>query len=211
MVKWKIIILMALVSISIVTALDTCPDQIEISSNCTMITPHLNCTSYIYDIINITSTKILVNNANLSLVDGRIYAFNFTYGEGEYIIRLCDESTRQVWVTDEEGKMIIAVIILIPLILGIIFLVGSATLSEEHTPLKIFLFLLSIITFFVSLHWGMLAVVKYSNFAPLQDAIGSTTYWFGLLFGVIVTYFIIYLFYKLVHASAQRKEEKLRY
>lgn len=211
MAKWKILLIMALVMVSIATALDICPDQIEISSNCTIITPHLNCTEYTYDIINTSSNGLIVSNSNLSLVDGGIYAFNFTYGKGEYIIRLCDETTRQVWVTDKEGKMIIAIIILIPLILGIIFLVGSATLGEEHTPLKIFLFLLSIITFFVSLHWGMLSVVRYFNFEPLEDAIGSTVYWFGLSFGVIITYFIIYLFYKLVHASAQKKEERMKY
>jgi len=110
--KWKIIYtIIFLVTIQLVQALDTCPDQIEITSNCTMITPSLNCTDYKYDIINSTDGIVLVDQENLSGFYGHLYQFNFTLGEGEYVVKLCDETVRQVKVSitkEEKARMYIA-------------------------------------------------------------------------------------------------------
>jgi len=111
----------------------------------------------------------------------------------------------------ERNTTLLGFVLLIPLVVGIIFLVGAATLSEDHTPLRIFLFLLSIVTFFISLHWSALVVIKFFSFDSLINAFGSTTWWIGVSLFIIIAYFVIYLFYKLVHASAQKKEEKLNY
>ena len=109
--------------------------------------------------------------------------------------------------------MILAAIILLPMILAIMMLIASATLDgEEHPALKVALFLLSIIPFFASMHFGMLSVVKFYDFPELQNAIGDTTYWVGIMFFILITYFIIYLFYKAVHSAAQKREEQhMRY
>ena len=98
------------------------------------------------------------------------------------------------------------------MILSFILLIGAVTLDpDDHVALKIFLFLLSMIPFFISLHFGALAIGKYYNFTPLEDAMGNITYWLSLMFGVIVTYFLIYLTYKLIHNAAQQKKERLQY
>jgi len=195
-----------------------CEDIIQIGSNCTMHTPQLSCTGgYIYSIINLSDGAYIVKNNTLVQVnpDFQIYKLNFTNitHTGNYIVRLCDGSTRGIIIKEgAEREMIIAIIMLLPMILSIAFLVGAATLdSEEHNALKIFLFLLSIIPFFISMHIGMVSLVKFYDFPELQNIIGSSVYWFGILFGVIVTYFIIYLFYMMVHAAAQKKKEKMRY
>mgnify|MGYP003132969590 CR=1 FL=1 len=110
------------------------------------------------------------------------------------------------------GGTPIAAIILVPMLLAFILLGGSATLKgEEHAALKISLFLLSIIPFSTSLHLGITTLGRYYEFEALQNYSASLTYWFGLVFGVIVSYFLIYLFYKIVHAWGQNKKEKLEY
>lgn len=204
----RIIWLLIIVMLPFVMA-EKCKEVLTPNQNCTMLTPSIVCSNFTYSIIKENGT-IIINGGNLTQLNGSIYFFTFNESKGSYIIQLCDDSTREIVVKGEDN-MIIGIIMLIPLILGIIFLVGSATLSEEHAALKIFLFLLSIITFFVSLHFGMIAIVEFFQVDALQNAIGSVVYWFGITFGVIVTYFIIYLFFKLVHAVAQKKEEKLRY
>ena len=108
----------------------------------------------------------------------------------------------------EESKLIIGILILAPLILGLFLLIGAASMSDEHIALRISLFLFSVITFFVSLHFGVVALIK---FPELENLVGTTTYWMGWVFAVIVTYFIIYAFYKLVHKAAQKKKERLHY
>jgi hypothetical protein len=117
----------------------------------------------------------------------------------------------QAAVDDADTMSPIAVIIALPMVLGIFFIVGAATLSDDHNVLKIFLFLLSIITFFVSMGLGLTTVIKYFDFEEMQDMISSTIYWFGVLFGVIITYFIIYLFYKMIHSIHQKEKEELEY
>jgi hypothetical protein len=112
---------------------------------------------------------------------------------------------------EEDDSMIIGIIILLPIILGIFFLIGAVTLNKSHWHLKIFLYLLSIITFFSSMHFGLLSVVKYFDFPELQNLMGTTTYWVGLVFYVLVSYFIIVFVIYMIHGMAQKRKEKLHY
>lgn len=106
---------------------------------------------------------------------------------------------------------LIAIIILLPLILSIISLIGAATLGEEHNALRIFLFLFSMIPFFGSMHMGLVSLIEFYDFPALQEVMASTTYWVGIIFGVIITYFIIYLFYTLVKTARAKRIERLNY
>lgn len=102
-------------------------------------------------------------------------------------------------------------LILLPAILGILFIIGSALLGEDHNIFKMFLFILSPFPFIASFHFGLLAIIKFYNFGVMEELIGSTVYWLSwLLFGMI-SYWFIYIFIKLVHASAQKKKERLKY
>lgn len=105
----------------------------------------------------------------------------------------------------------IAIIIFLPLVLSLIFLVGSAVLGKDHTALKIFLFILSIPPFFASMHLALLSIIKFYNFPQLQEAVGTITYWSTLLFVAIFTYFLIYFIYKAFQYMGQKKKERLEY
>lgn len=201
---------MVLLLVNIAAGLEMCTDTIEINANCTMITPALECGNYTYQVINMSGD--VVTEDSLSLLSGNIYQFNFTEPEGEYVIEYCDNSTRQVRkIQEDENKMIIAALILIPLFLGIFFLVGAATLSEDHAPVRIFLFLLSIVTFFTSCHMAMAAIVEFYNFTAMQEIIGTTTYWVGWVFFALISYFIIYAIRWVFLYMGQQKAERLEY
>lgn len=193
-------------------ALEMCEDTREINTNCTMITPVVTgCALFNYSVYNMTGDSVL--SGNLTNFTKDVYQFNFTLGEGDYLVKLCDDTTREIRVKQEdENKMIIAVIILLPMLLGLFLLILAASLdNEDHAALKIGLGLLSLITFWVSLHFGMVSVVKFYDFTELQDLIGTTVYWYGLTFFVIVCYFGFYAFMKITHRAAQKKEERLNY
>lgn len=110
-----------------------------------------------------------------------------------------------------DKKDIVAAIILIPLIFSFILLFGAGSMSDEHTVLKISLFLLSIIPFFVSAHFSVLSLIEYYDFPELQTVIGSTVYWIGMVLFVIFIYFLIYILYIAIHQAAQNKKAKLEY
>jgi len=203
---------MMLFTITLVTAepLPLCEDEQVIYSNCTMLTPTLDCTEYNWTAWNLSGG--LAGNGSLRLLNSSVYYFNFTLGEGDYIIELCDHSTREIRVKEDEDRTMFAAIIILPMLLAIIFMIGAASLdAREHSPLKIFLFLLSVPLFWTSLHFATEAMAKFYNFPNLQEAIGDTTYWIAIVFVVILSYFALYLIKNAVHLAAQKKNERLNY
>lgn len=167
--------------------------------------------------ITIYNTTALVDYDNMTQ-DGRKYYYNASIlPEGTYNSIIECNKTDVIYTGGcdfkvyEENKMIIGMIILIPLVLSMVLLASSYFLSEEHNVLKIFLFLLSIIPFFISLHMGAVSLVKFYNFTALEEIIGNTTYWFTVIFGAIVSYFCIYLIYKGFKQAKAKKIERLEY
>jgi hypothetical protein len=114
-------------------------------------------------------------------------------------------------VEPDEGKLLPGLVALIPLFLALIFLIGAATLGEGHNVMRIFFFLLSPVFVIVSLQFATLSLVKFFDFPELQDAIGYFIYWAYIIWGVVVTYFIIYGIYIMIHTAAQKKKERLEY
>lgn len=208
--RWMFLIMLVLV-FPIVEGLEFCKDTPQINTDCIMLTPVISCDVYNYSIFN-TSEGLVENGDLYSFADG-VYYFNFTLGSGEYAIRLCDGGLREVEVIEGSGGMgLIAAIVLLPLFFGIFALVGAVTLNgEDHGALKVFLYLISFITVWVSFHFGLLTVIKYYDFPELQNLMGSTTYWMAIIFFAIVVYFLIYVFIKGVHVAAQNKKERLQY
>lgn len=205
----RIILLILLVCCPVVLS-EMCDREVEITTNCTMLTPTLACAIYNYSIFSLNGS--MMENGSLTNLNSTIYYFNFTLGQGEYIVELCDGSTREVSVkSEDDNKMIVAIIILLPLLMGFLLLYAGNQLSNEHSAIKILMFLFAPISFWVSLHFGMVSLVKYYDFPELQNLIGSTVYWTGGIFILLFVYWVIYLFVKMTNYSAQKKKEKLEY
>lgn len=101
---------------------------------------------------------------------------------------------------------------LIPLIFGLIAVIGAATLGEEHNALRIVLFLLSMLSPIVSLWFGSILVLEENTqFFTLVNATGVLTFIIGSIFGVLIFYFLLYTIYKLTHKAAQDNDERLNY
>lgn len=207
MKKAILLIIAVLILTNIAAAYETCEDTKEINGNCTMITPVLiGCSSYDYDVYNSTNGAAVQNGALTSLT-GDIYQFNFTQGAGDYVVKLCDGTTREIKVKQEDD-MIIFGLMLLPIILSILFIVGAATLDKEkHAALKIFLFLFSILPVFASFHLGLIGIAEFYNIPEIEEWTGYTIYYIGSIFVLLVTYFLIYLIYTVFNKAAQAKED----
>ena len=111
MKQWKIIPIMFLLLIPIVIAatINTCEEKIAPGKECRMLTPVLNCWGN-YTIINKSSvTGQVVASANMSLLNDSIYYLNFSQPKGDYIVRLCDNSTREMIVRGEDNMASLAI------------------------------------------------------------------------------------------------------
>ena len=187
-----------------------CEDSVDITKNCTMITPLLSCVNYSYAVRNASDGTVRTNNSLTVL--GDVYAFNFTEPEGDYIVVLCDGSTREVKVQyPEDDDMTVGAIILLPAILGIIFLIAAIGLGRHHPILSLFMFMLSPLMVIVSLHFGMVSIVELYGWTAMQETIGGTTYWMTIVIGVIFTYFMLYLLMKVLQGAAAKKKARIEF
>jgi len=120
------IVVMLLISLSAVLAepvYEKCEDPTDLNSPCTMVTPTLSCNNLNYNITRVFPKEKVVTEGSLELLNDSIYFFNFTEGQGQYIIRLCDGTTREVVVKASEEKMI-AVIIGLSFIIALLVFFG---------------------------------------------------------------------------------------
>lgn len=204
---------MILMMVLIATAVsaEICEVREELSGNCTMLTPVLvECVAFNYSVINASSGDG-VSSGTLTLLSEDIYYFNFSESEGDYIVKLCDGTTREIRVASEDDIMVLAAIIILPMLLALMLLIGAATLNEDHNPVRIVLFLMSVPLFWVSMHFGTISVIEMYGMTSLQEAMGDTTYWTAWVFFVIVSYFILYLFYKMFTNMNEAKKARLEY
>jgi len=214
MKKWIIILTIMLATIPTVLSckpLYSPAENVIINDNIEEYGKGANCN------ISIFKGLVLNQTGNMTM-NGTAYEYNATkLSRGVYSSTILCKLNNTLFMgeckfeVEEKSKMALAAIIGLPMLLAFIMLIGAATLSEHHNVLKIFLFLLSFIPFFTSLHFGLVTVIKFYDFPELQDAIGSATYYIAIMFGVIITYFIIYLVYMMIHAAAQKREAKLEY
>lgn len=171
---------------------DLCEDNIEITSNCTMLTPSMSCTNYVYSIYNLTG-QVEVNNESLTQINESLYSFNFTLGKGEYIVFLCDGTTREVHVKSEVDKMgILAAIIFMPLIIaGLMFYLATKFDKPEHWAINWGLLSFGVLMIVLSWGYAILVVAEYLQFEALQNVLGASILGQGMLFWIFIFYVII--------------------
>lgn len=207
------IILLIVLSVCFASIGLACKEQYALTENITII-----------DAIEFNgqgaSCNITIYNTTAQVQQGEMTAngLQYTYyanvlPEGTYTGAItCYKNVTNYYVGEckfkvyEDNRMVIAIIILLPLILGLFLVIGASSMGESHPLLRIFLFLMSFISFIASMHIGLISVVKFFDFPELEALIGSTTYWAVITFGLLIAYFSIYGIYVMVRAAAERKE-----
>lgn len=191
-----------------------CEDTIQIHTNCTMITPHLSCTIYNYTIYNATPDNNigqLIEQDNLTLINSSKYYFNFTKGEGNYIIELCDGTTRMVQVKNTGDNTVLGIIILSPLLLAFLFMFIAHSLGEGHTVLKISMMMLSMVSVFTGWQFSAIVLVDFFGQTQLTDAVATATYLYSWIFYIVLTYFIIYFIVIVIQGIVKRRDQRFQY
>lgn len=213
MVKWKtlMIIIIFMLMIRLGSGLMCKDTLLPTTQNCSFITPSLNCSTYFYEVYN-ESDHQRIQNDSLQVFNGSIYYFNWTINTtGSYIIKLCDDTTREVSFEQGGDTMIIGIIIILPLLFGFMLLIVSFMLDKDHAILKYLLAGLSFPFFYTSLTYGLIALLKFYNFPELQDAISFTTSWTSMLMFFLIFYFLIFMVWKIKDYIKLKSDEKKGY
>jgi len=191
----------------------------------------VNCTMFVYNTSNgvrmakgglIPITEEYTINLGTTRITGAIpYTVDCQcVNVSEQEPAVCDEngwvsfvlySTDDGLMKSEEPNAFLWALILLPILLGVFFLIGAATLGDDHPVFKLFLFVLSFPMFFVSLNFALVSLIRFYDFTAMERLIGTTTWWIGIIFGVILVYFIVYAFVKIIETINLKKQEKREY
>lgn len=125
---------MFMLCMSFAYALPLCEEPISAEEECFFITPELSCSTYDYKIFNSTDDVVVFDN--LTIFNGSVYKFNFSQNTGDYLILLCDGTTREVIVGGKDSML--AIIIGIGILVGMIFYFAFK-LDNKHELLRMIL------------------------------------------------------------------------
>jgi hypothetical protein len=146
------------------------------------------------------------NETELTLVNGAIYGLNFDLPNGDYLIRLCDGTTREVHRAEGDKGVILGLMFL-PLLLAALLLWAGSQINDELILPKIFTYLFIIPAFWASTRIGLQAIIDFYPGSALElaasDTLAKFTYVFMLLFLLVFLYVIKY-------GMDQMKAQKLR-
>jgi len=119
-----------------------CQVPVTLGEDCVFVTPSINCSSYTYDVMDLTGIKVL-NSEPMALLNDSIYYFNFTLTDevADYEILLCDGTTREISIERDGDRMIATVLGL----LGCIFILLVIAFGiKEHEAIRLFFIMAAI-------------------------------------------------------------------
>ncbi|GAH01631.1 unnamed protein product, partial [marine sediment metagenome] len=115
--------------------------------------------------------------------------------------------------TDEETIYFFLLLAFLPVIMGMFALFASFFLNgEEHSALKISMMLFGFTSTFATLWFSQVIIgTLYPKLEELTEALTFFTWFYGIIISVLIMYFLMYGFKKMVDASAEKEDAELKY
>lgn len=109
MKRWIILIILTLFLVPLVSG-TLCEERLTPGKNCTMFTPIISCTQYNYSIYNLSE---IVTSQNLTNVSDSIFSLDINLSQGNYVVALCEGSTRELIVEGKDEMASVAITLFI--------------------------------------------------------------------------------------------------
>jgi len=182
--KFSVFILFLLILVVPVLSLEVCKDVVPVGVSCEVLTPTItSCGVLNYSVISQNGT--IVSSGLLESVSNDVYKFNFSENEGDYIIQLCEGSTREIRVGGDDMNWM-SIVVSVGLMIFLLLFVAFNIKDKEFKNIKMFLFLMgTALTFLL----GFLPFVISHNssdvaaFQPVGIALLSAS-------GMLLLYFV---------------------
>lgn len=185
--KWFITIVLVLVMLPVVSALNVCEEYPQPNITCSLITPSISCSIYDYQILDENGTQLV--NSSLTVFQDSIYYLNFTQERGDYIVRLCDDTTREIKVK-EDDNMLLGVIFLVVCV-SFLFAYISFNIADDKQVkgeafrfpyLKIFFLGVSVLNTVL----GVLVAINIYNSGNANSSLEAYLWFVGFVFLVLL-------------------------
>ena len=155
---------------------------------------------FIYGIILILS--ISFSSAACTVTE----TFNDSMNKYSYV-----DCGTSAYVVQNSPDMSLLLLCLLPLILGGLLLYWATNMTEEHDILRLLIYLSPLPLFWISITWASIIIGTYYGLSELILSMSNMVYVTGILFFVILAYFLLYLLVAALNRIKGDKEEKLRY
>ncbi len=173
---------------------EVCEDVVKPNTNCTLLTPVLVCGNYSYDILNETG---VIKTGLLTHLNSSVYYFHFSEKVGDYIIRLCDNSTREIYVRgdDEMGSLSITVFVL--LVTGFLVWLGFAKKFSENEVLNMVLrrCCWAVSSVLMAYNSGIMAVIADSAGLDVTTEMFRYMWFFGWACYLLAAFLVVSMFF----------------
>lgn len=180
-----------------------CEETIPIRTNCTMVTPVLSCASYTYEVVNLSGS--VVGSGNLSALYGSLYSFNFTLSAGDYLVKLCDGTTREVRVALEDGNsMILAIMLCLGLLTGIF---GYMSVAYRDSSLQLLYFMATVWFLVAVMGVGVILARAYTEVPGVVSVMVAVFTVVGFI-ALFTTFYVLVQYTKMVVLYRAKKKEK---
>ncbi len=164
---------------------ELCKEELLPVRDCLMTTPTIvGCGTFTYDIINVTDGALLVNGSNLTLVNEDVYSLNFSQPIGDYVVRLCENSTREVQVVGERENMGIAPILMVIFMAIAFFGLGFGLKKEEW---KWSTEALRLLFFFLGIFMLNIGIILAREFASIAGTTTNVLDLMGIIYIVTIS------------------------
>lgn len=203
---WKLLIILLLFFVPGVYALPMCAPEPWIALNCSMVTPVMGeCSNYSFNVLNVTSGKN-VTKGSMTPMAGSVFYFNLSVMEGDYLVVLCDGTTKEYRIKGSDSGMALGAFVLLPMILGLIMVFVAQQIAEDRIVLRSFMVFSSVGSFLLSLYFASAALrVAYGTDSELARALGVGAFVVGLLLLAFVAVIFIYIIQDYVRIVKARK------
>lgn len=179
--------------VSIVTGLDVCQNYIKPNTPCEMVSPTISCVTYNYTITN--SAGDYIENNTLSVLNSNFYYFNFTETSGQYVVRLCDGTTREIYVQPDSLEANMTSVAIIMALIGFAFwLIYTANTLSTRSDEGEIIYLNTLLKYICYAAAGFVAYVtiqlsySFADFAAYNQGIlgqlmatQNLIMWFGII------------------------------
>ena len=177
-----------------------CTDIKLITENCTFFTPTMDCTKYNFTIYNFTHQ---VRNGSLTqIASSNLYKFNLTDDSGDYLLVLCDGSTREMRVRQNSTYSLAlsvfedaSVVSMMGILFILVFVCGmfaylSINLGDQHSAMKLFFFFSIFVLLVLSLNVSRSTIVSYAPTSVI-DLVNVAHHFLVVILVLVFLYFIL--------------------
>lgn len=145
MKKTLLIIILMIITTNTALGVDMCGDVVTPNEECVLVTPVVvGCADFNYSVTNV-NTNTTVDSGNLTGFYDDIYLINFSQPRGDYLVKLCDDTTREITSGGDDEMAWNSILIALIAMTAVLGVTSFMIQDKNLKPIKMVFFVLFVV------------------------------------------------------------------